>query len=306
MRTSIFILCKLTIVGMLCTGIACSGGTESTRSDSSQPNRGTSPPVSESGAALDITSSTSEGLAGLYRRGEVGIQFAASKVGDVTNLRLQALDGRELLRVEDNETEVRLVVMGVYTESRTKSDLRAAANPSGNSSAALSAKSETGDRRAMGVLDQSPEYALLPWLSQALGESGYTGNDYPATFPLHMMGASVASAKGIKVQVIQDAEAASVSKSAGGEYSEYGVRQDPLWGACSTTGQICVLNNCPGANNCAGMCGPKCECWRWVCGSCCAFAGCLYHDRNCGSTFEECAANFWQFFVGGCLPAWPK
>jgi hypothetical protein len=49
----------------------------------------------------------------------------------------------------------------------------------------------------------------------------------------------------------------------------------------------------------------KCTCWPFICGDCCAYAGCLYHDPHCGSTFEKCAANFWQFFIGGCLPTWP-
>lgn len=42
-------------------------------------------------------------------------------------------------------------------------------------------------------------------------------------------------------------------------------------------------------NNCLGLCGRGCTCWRWVCGDCCFHQGCYEHDRCC-------LRDFWSTF----------
>ena len=37
----------------------------------------------------------------------------------------------------------------------------------------------------------------------------------------------------------------------------------------------------PTENNCRGLCGKGCTCWRWVCGDCCWYRGCYEHDLCC-------------------------
>ena len=41
----------------------------------------------------------------------------------------------------------------------------------------------------------------------------------------------------------------------------------------------------PKRNNCFGMCGKGCWCWKWVCGDCCWHRGCYEHDRCCDHSF---------------------
>ena len=41
----------------------------------------------------------------------------------------------------------------------------------------------------------------------------------------------------------------------------------------------------PNRNECCGMCGPKCSCWKWVCGDCCWHQGCHEHDLCCQHKF---------------------
>ena len=37
----------------------------------------------------------------------------------------------------------------------------------------------------------------------------------------------------------------------------------------------------PTANNCRGLCGKGCSCWKWFCGDCCWHRGCYEHDLCC-------------------------
>ena len=37
----------------------------------------------------------------------------------------------------------------------------------------------------------------------------------------------------------------------------------------------------PTENDCRGLCGKGCTCWRWVCGDCCLHRGCYEHDLCC-------------------------
>ena len=54
------------------------------------------------------------------------------------------------------------------------------------------------------------------------------------------------------------------------------------------------LKNNPWNNNCLGMCGKGCTCWKWVCGDCCWHYGCYLHDLCC-------KRNFWSKY---CLAPW--
>merc|ERR1719318_655592 len=36
---------------------------------------------------------------------------------------------------------------------------------------------------------------------------------------------------------------------------------------------------------CMGLCGKRCDCWKWVCGDCCIHTGCLEHDNACKSSW---------------------
>lgn len=46
---------------------------------------------------------------------------------------------------------------------------------------------------------------------------------------------------------------------------------------------FCDMTTCPPcrSDQCVGMCGRKCSCWKFVCGDCCVHRGCEMHDVCC-------------------------
>ena len=53
---------------------------------------------------------------------------------------------------------------------------------------------------------------------------------------------------------------------------------------CTTFPTTCPEGECPfrrSGNNCFGMCGLRCNCWRFLCGDCCTHRGCIEHDACC-------------------------
>lgn len=48
---------------------------------------------------------------------------------------------------------------------------------------------------------------------------------------------------------------------------------------CKNSGRYC--ETCPQGEECKGMCGHKCQCWKMVCGDCCYHHGCLGHESCC-------------------------
>ena len=55
---------------------------------------------------------------------------------------------------------------------------------------------------------------------------------------------------------------------------------------CTTFATRCPEGRCPyplDQNDCFGMCGRQCNCWRFLCGDCCTHRGCIEHDSCCRS-----------------------
>ena len=50
-------------------------------------------------------------------------------------------------------------------------------------------------------------------------------------------------------------------------------------------GHECTCGHCPFVEDCLGMCGRGCSCWRFVCGDCCVWPGCMKHDLICRESF---------------------
>ena len=76
----------------------------------------------------------------------------------------------------------------------------------------------------------------------------------------------------------------------------------------------CDLTTCPPCqeDECKGMCGSNCDCWKWVCGDCCYHQGCAEHDVCCGgplSYFDPACVDViiiyasFQFKCDGPYPA---
>ena len=104
-----------------------------------------------------------------------------------------------------------------------------------------------------------PEIKLLKDVSTNLGELGITGVAYPSILPFFMTSLRLTSTPSV---------VSSVS------YIDH-LRLRRSTKTC--------LDNCPPCKDqeCLGLCGPGCECWKWACGDCCYHKGCLYHDKCC-------------------------
>lgn len=157
-------------------------------------------------------------------------------------------------------------------------------------------------------------YRSLPKLSRSLAMLGVTGRSHPASLSIHRTAlASETLFDGIDTARPDDDPervplmyanpqfASQLTKIAINDFDLvddiYGCDQlagpfippemfEALSEACSVGGGVCQdLQDDPNDDDCDGMCGPGCaQCWKWVCGDCCAYVGCQVHDdltRDC-------------------------
>ena len=114
-----------------------------------------------------------------------------------------------------------------------------------------------------------PETDLLQNAAAALGNTGVTGLEYPSVLPFYMTALQLS-------QLMQRSNVTGVSR-----WRRRGVTED-------------CLNECPPCPNqeCLGLCGYGCNCWKWVCGDCCYHLGCYEHDICCREKFVQTACLF--------------
>jgi len=116
-----------------------------------------------------------------------------------------------------------------------------------------------------------PAVRLLEPAAQALGEDmGVTGMEHPAALRFYLTAMKLTEARAMS----QEAEEASYREPWSSYFEgEAIIQKYPK----------CNLRSCPPCrgDNCVGMCGPRCKCWRIVCGDCCTHRGCLLHDLCC-------------------------
>ena len=109
------------------------------------------------------------------------------------------------------------------------------------------------------------ESQYFPLISKAVHYMGehmkLTGKEYPSLLPLYLMT--------MKLEEIDEDKTSSYM------YALFERRRRRFSLRC--------LKTCPPCrrNNCLGMCGRRCKCWRWVCGNCCYHYGCFIHDLDC-------------------------
>ena len=110
-----------------------------------------------------------------------------------------------------------------------------------------------------------PETALMQNAAITLGTSGITGLQYPSVLPFYMA----------TVQLQQLLLKSNLTR---GE---------------NRVGDDC-LSECPPCpyQECLGLCGYGCNCWKWVCGDCCYHLGCYEHDICCREKFVRTACLF--------------
>jgi len=109
-------------------------------------------------------------------------------------------------------------------------------------------------------LSNKPESLLILRASEALGEAGITGLSHPHMLPLYWFATQLPHAS--KQQPTRERRSAV--------------------GTADVRRSVCTR---PSRNNCRGMCGFRCNCWRFVCGDCCYHRGCYQHDLCCRAHF---------------------
>lgn len=108
-----------------------------------------------------------------------------------------------------------------------------------------------------------PEARLLQSAAVALGRRGVTGLDFPSVLPFYMSALQLSQLQGGNI-------------TAGSLFHD--VTDD-------------CLSQCPPCpyQECLGLCGYGCNCWKWVCGDCCYHLGCYEHDICCRKKFIRTA-----------------
>ena len=223
-----------------------------------------------------------------------GIVFNATK----SLLTLSTVSGQKLLSIEEQVGPVRLVTLGNREfvqhqeggeESGTPVHVQDYAIPKYHRSYSGTQDRETfvnlisklkkvGRDKHARVLEKSISKALskceMNLLSDVvvmMGQRGITGRDYPGVLSLYMTASRVAS------RLLADADSENNSNESYNNDYEHPFRERLKRRDC--------LNDCPPCKSqkCLGMCGPRCICWKWVCGDCCYHKGCYYHDLCCRS-----------------------
>ena len=126
-------------------------------------------------------------------------------------------------------------------------------------------------------LAMSYEATLIIEAAQALGDRGIMGMDYPSVMSFYQFALRLVATRDIAGATETKAKDSFSSDSKGHQRQQRNVR-------CSSNGAICSSDRCPFRkydNDCFGMCGPNCWCWKFVCGDCCIHQYCRTHDQCC-------------------------
>lgn len=108
------------------------------------------------------------------------------------------------------------------------------------------------------------EIGLLEKAAEAVGRKGLTGKNTPAVLPFFVFALRVTQFQTGGDDIIITNSTTRVQRA-----------------DCRTECPPCPNNNC------FGMCGKGCSCWKWVCGDCCWHVGCYYHDMCCARGFFQ-------------------
>jgi hypothetical protein len=196
-------------------------------------------------------------LTGHFERNGVKLSFDSIRTAALFRFEVITEDGTILIRGEQI-AEQKFVTHVLNSRLNITYDLTAGADN----------VTSDGDETALAAAEATPEYAQLPWLSNALGNNGYNGRDYPSALALHMFNRGVAEKLNVKMPKVQRPELSD------------------------ETGYCTAYPN--SGNSCYGMCGPGCTCWSFVCGDCCYHNGCATHDSYCRGSGWADKAKCWS------------
>ena len=117
------------------------------------------------------------------------------------------------------------------------------------------------------------EVQLIERAAFALGGKGVTGLKYPSILPFYLAT--------LQLQRLLT-NSTSVGYPPSHLYSKHVSKRASCFETCPP---------CPN-DNCLGMCGLACNCWRFLCGDCCYHLGCYDHDLCCRERFVQTACLF--------------
>lgn len=122
-----------------------------------------------------------------------------------------------------------------------------------------------------------PDTHLLSRISHALGKMGIVGYIANCSLPLHMVALSAHKYRLSYLNVEESKQHHQL------QYSELGLTRP----AGHRRRRSC--EEYPNSDDqCLGMCGYGCSCWKWVCDDCCFHQGCYEHDICCRSGSSRC------------------
>ena len=207
------------------------------------------------------------------------------------SLFITTLDGQNLVAAEETVSSMRLIGLGrcQFIQVKTGAGLsRDFAVPEAFSGV-LNNKDQAVLRDLVNILNTSgssqdqdsrlweavhdvlayPEVLLLKSTVSAMGKNGVTGLLYPSVLPFYIAA----------LRLDQLIQRNNLTSHAPGQYS--GVSED-------------CLSECPPCpyQECLGLCGYGCHCWKYVCGDCCYHLGCYEHDICCREKFVRTACLF--------------
>jgi hypothetical protein len=271
---------------------------------------------------LDLSSASSEEIAGRFVLNGQGLEFASTLDGDVASLKVATVSGYEILSIsDDGESRTASYVSGALQVTLPKFALPEEFGPDSATDFLPKPQLIRGNYPTFERLLAVPEFATLPTLSRALGFLGVTGDAFPSALGLHYAGMCAARFLRDRGHVdrlppepdkpqpkpiyrlpdpmrnglvnfrlnIEDflewdpAQCIEVEPPYSGDYTQeaWEYIMDRLPQPC---GDRRPCNDYPNRDDeCFGMCGDGCNCWRWVCGDCCWHPGCAAHDAFCRS-----------------------
>ena len=145
-------------------------------------------------------------------------------------------------------------------------------------------------------LASSQEALLIIEAAKALGNKGVQGSDYPSAMSFYQLALKLTRA---------GKEVASNFKLNTKVNKEPRKKRGVM---CSNVDDVCEwcpyqYDNNDYSNNCFGLCGESCSCWRFVCGDCCVHQFCLTHDQCCadnGFYSWACLSVVWRQVGTSC------
>ena len=124
------------------------------------------------------------------------------------------------------------------------------------------------------------EMTLLENATRAVGEEGVTGRNTPIVLPFYIFALKVTELLDI---TLYNATTNELSEHTSSPVYTPPPRQKRIfgWVARWFSGSSNDCDKYKKYKDCKGLCGRKCDCWRWVCGDCCWHRKCYDHDVCC-------------------------